>query len=184
MDGLTLYREIKRLRAETVAMIVTAFAGGSTTEEALRAGAWHVLPKPVDLYGLLRLVEEALGQPLVLLVDDDHELCESLWQILREQGYRVAIAHDAAGAVEHLRNAVYRVALIDMKLPGSDGSEVYRLIREANPQLRVILITGCRPEMDPIVQRVLDAGADEACYKPFDVPRLLCTLSRLAGISE
>jgi DNA-binding response OmpR family regulator len=184
MDGLTLYREIKRLRADIVAMLVTAYAGGSTTEEAIGAGAWHVLPKPVDLHGLLRLLKEAQGLPLVLLVDDDHELCECLWQILHEQGYRVAVAHDAPGAMEHLRNAAYRVALLDMKLPGCDGSEIYRLVRETNPQARVILITGCRPEMDRVVQRVLDAGADAACYKPFDVPRLLSTLNRLAGIPE
>src|SRR5262245_3151806 len=39
MDGLTLYREIKRLRAGTVAIVVTAYAGGTTAEEALAAGA-------------------------------------------------------------------------------------------------------------------------------------------------
>src|SRR6476469_3035726 len=38
MDGLTLYREIKRLRADTVAIVVTAYAGGETTAEALAAG--------------------------------------------------------------------------------------------------------------------------------------------------
>src|SRR4051794_29993890 len=41
MDGLTLYREIKRLRAGTVAIIVTAYASSVTAEEALTAGAWQ-----------------------------------------------------------------------------------------------------------------------------------------------
>src|SRR5271157_5148783 len=72
MDGLTLYREIKKLRAGTVAIVVTAYAGGRTTEEAQHAGAWQVLPKPVELRKLLGLVEQAVGQPLVLVVDDDH----------------------------------------------------------------------------------------------------------------
>src|SRR5690242_3728448 len=40
MDGLMLYREIKRLRAGTVAIVVTAYASGGTAEEALQAGAW------------------------------------------------------------------------------------------------------------------------------------------------
>src|SRR6516164_4621363 len=48
MDGLTLYREIKKLRADTVAIIVTAYATSATANEALTAGAWQVLPKPVD----------------------------------------------------------------------------------------------------------------------------------------
>ena len=48
MDGLTLYRELRKLRAETVAIVVSAFAAKSTTAEALSAGAWQVLPKPID----------------------------------------------------------------------------------------------------------------------------------------
>src|SRR3954451_11395778 len=78
MDGLTLYREIKRLRAGTVAILVTAYASGATSEEALAAGAWQVLPKPVDLRRLLALIERAQDEPLVLVVDDDRELCENL----------------------------------------------------------------------------------------------------------
>src|SRR5215218_4940185 len=49
MDGLTLYREIKKIRAGTVAILVTAYASGATSEEALAAGAWRVVPKPVHL---------------------------------------------------------------------------------------------------------------------------------------
>src|SRR5437016_13433914 len=60
MDGLTLYREIRKLRAGTVAIVVTAYAAGSAAEEALEAGAWQVLPKPVDFPRLLGLVSEAL----------------------------------------------------------------------------------------------------------------------------
>ena len=55
MDGLTLYREIKKQRAGTVSLLVTAFAGPATAEEALAAGAWKVLAKPVDFPKLLQL---------------------------------------------------------------------------------------------------------------------------------
>src|SRR5215468_9797383 len=82
MDGLTLYREIKRLRAGTVAIVITAYASGATSEEAIAAGAWQVLPNPCDVPRLLGLVKEAVGQPMVLLVDDDHDLCASLWDVL------------------------------------------------------------------------------------------------------
>src|SRR4051812_29650663 len=94
MDGLTLYREIKKLRAGTEAIVVTAYASSATAEEAVSAGAWQVLSKPVDLPKLMGLVDEALGQPLVLVVDDDPDLCANLWDLLRERGYRVAVAHD------------------------------------------------------------------------------------------
>src|SRR5271157_3244996 len=47
MDGITLYREIKKQRAGTVSLLVTAFAGAATADEALAAGAWKVVAKPV-----------------------------------------------------------------------------------------------------------------------------------------
>jgi CheY-like chemotaxis protein len=181
MDGLGLYREIKKLRAGTVALLVTAYASRATAEQALSAGAWRVVPKPVDSPRLLGLVDEALGQPLVLVVDDDRELCASLWDLLRERGYRVGLAHDAAEAAERVAEADYRVVLIDMRLPGGAGDEVLRRVRESSPQARTILITGHRPELDDAVARALAEGADAACYKPFDVPGLLDTLGALAG---
>ena len=95
MDGLTLYREIKKLQSGMVAFLVTAYAGGSVADQAITAGAWRVLPKPVDLPRLQSLIDEALGRPLVLVVDDDDDLCANLWDLLRERGYRLSIAHDA-----------------------------------------------------------------------------------------
>ena len=179
MSGLELYREIKKLRADTVAIIVTAYASGGTAEQAQSAGVWQVLPKPVDLPRLLSLVGQALVQPLVLIVDDDPDLGASLWDVLREQHYRVAVAHDEREAAQQLRDRAYRVVLIDMKLPHGDGAAVFRLVRQANPEARTVVITGHRTELDQRVQQVLAEGADAVCYKPFDVPQLLTTLQRL-----
>jgi two-component system, NtrC family, response regulator HydG len=181
MDGLTLYRELRKVQAETVAIVVTAFAGKATAEDALAAGAWRVLPKPVDFPRLLGLVDQALGQPLVLVVDDDPDLCANLWDLLRERGFRVALAHDDNEAARRLKDRNFKVVLIDMKLPHGDGAGVFRLVRQANPEARTVVITGCRSEVDQLLRRVLDEGADAVCYKPFDVPQLLAVLARLAG---
>jgi CheY-like chemotaxis protein len=181
MDGLTLYREIRRLRAETVAIVVSAFAGKDTSSQALAAGAWQVLAKPVDFPRLLGLVHEALDQPLVLVVDDDPDLCANLWDLLRERGYRVALAHDEAAAAARLAEADFKVVLIDMRLPTGDGGGVFRRVRRSNPQAHTVVITGYRSETEATVRQVLAEGADAVCYKPFDVPRLLKTLDRLTA---
>ncbi|HWB00187.1 MAG TPA: response regulator, partial [Pirellulales bacterium] len=83
MDGVELYRRIKEARSGTVAIVVTAYATSETAKSALNAGAWQVLSKPVDFGALLKLVDEALGEPLVLIVDDDLDLCDSLWDLFR-----------------------------------------------------------------------------------------------------
>jgi CheY-like chemotaxis protein len=179
MDGLTLYREIKKLRSGTVAIVVTAYAAGNTKTEALAAGAWQVLAKPVDLTKLLALVHEALVQPLVMVVDDDHDLCATLWDLLRERGYRVCLAHDEREAAQRLKDRQFKVVLIDMKLPTGDGASVFRAVRQTNPQARTVFITGHRSEMDQLINKAMEEGADGVCYKPFDVPRLLAALHQL-----
>jgi DNA-binding response OmpR family regulator len=180
MDGLTLYREIKKRRAGTVALLVTAYASKATTLEALAAGAWKVVSKPVDFAKLLRLVDEALSQPLVLLVDDDHDFCAALWDLLRDRGFRVSVAHDCREAVEQVKETPFRIVIIDIRLPDGDGSAVFHIVREANPQARTILITGHRSAMDQLLQRMIAERADAVSYKPFDVPELLRRLEELA----
>ncbi len=181
MDGISLYREIRKVQASAVALVVTAFASGAATDQALAAGAWRVLSKPVDLTRLLELVQTAVTQPLVMVVDDDHDLCNNLWDLLRDQGFRVGLAHDEAEAARHLGGQDYRVVLIDMKLQTGDGTQVFRLVREVKPEARTVVITGHREEMDALVQQVVSEGADAICYKPFDVPSLLATLQKLAS---
>jgi DNA-binding NtrC family response regulator len=153
MDGLELYREIKKLQSGTVAMVVTAYASSATAEEALTAGACQVLSKPVDFPRLLALVDQALGQPLVMVIDDDHDLCLNLWDLLHERGYRVSISHGEQEAANLLRERSYKVVLIDMKLPRGDGASMFQLVRETNPEARTIVITGHRSEMDLLVQK-------------------------------
>jgi DNA-binding NtrC family response regulator len=180
MNGLELYRRIKQISAGTVAMIVTAYAASDTACSALEAGAWKLIPKPVNIQNLLGLVDEAMSSPLVLVVDDDAELCENLWEILRGRGYRVHLAHNAQLAGEALRKHEFHVIMLDMKLPGQNGVGVLDLIKRINRRARTIVITGYPAEMEVRVEKALAAGAKAVCYKPFDVDLLLATVKRLA----
>jgi DNA-binding NtrC family response regulator len=184
MDGLELYREIKKRRPSIVAIIVSAYATGETVQEAHQAGASHVLSKPVDPARLLPLIDEAVEQPLVLVVDDDSDLCDSLWDLLHEKGYRIGMAHSEREATRLLRDDSYKVVLIDLKLPDGNGHSVFQAVREKSPDSRVILVTGHPAELEELVRRVLAEGADAVCYKPFDLPTLLDTVHRLADVSS
>jgi two-component system response regulator HydG len=180
MDGLELFKRIKEISHGTVAIVVTAYATSETARKIIDAGAWRIMPKPVDFSALLRHVDEALDQPLILVVDDDHDLCDTLWDLFREHGLRVHVAHDVDAAVERLRTNGFNVVLIDFRLPTGSGVDVLRSVREQNPQARTVLITGYRNEAELAIKQALDQGADAVCYKPFEVPELLELTSRLA----
>jgi DNA-binding response OmpR family regulator len=180
MSGLEVYREIRRLSAGTVAIVVTAYASSDTARSVLEAGAWRIVPKPIDFAELQRQVDAALNQPLVLVVDDDHELCDSLWDLFREQGYRICLAHDEGTAQARLGQREYQVVLIDMKLPEGDGTKVLQIVKRENPDARTLIITGFAGATKDSVQQALKSGADAVCYKPFDVDQLLKTVESLS----
>ena len=180
MDGLELYRRMRKVSAETVAIVVTAYASSDTAKSVLATGAWKILSKPVNIGGLLNTVAQALDSPLVLVVDDDHDLCENLWEILHERGYRVCLAHDLPDAEKKLAEHRFHVVLIDLKLPTGTGQALIRTLRNVDPEARAVLITGHRNELETQVQSALDAGANAVCYKPFDVHKLLSTVEILS----
>lgn len=179
MDGLTLYREIKNIRAEMVAMLVTAYAGDGKAEEAVAAGAWQVLAKPVDVPRLANLIAEAVQQPLVLVVDDDNDYCDNLWDLLRGNGYRVCVAHNANQAVEQLREST-RMVLLDLKLPDRSGTELFQEIHTSSPDARILVITGFPTDLQAKAGRLKEEGVDAVYCKPLDVPSLVATMDRLA----
>ena len=174
MDGVTVYRQIKRLRPETVAIVVSALSGSELAERAVEEGAAQVVAKPVDVPQLLAAIETSLAQPLVLVVDDDADFCENLWQILCKRGFRLALAHSPVEANRQLATKSFSIVLIDLKLPqAEEGEKIFRAVRETNPTARRILVTGFRDESVETIHRLLEQGVDAVCYKPIDVDNLL-----------
>jgi DNA-binding NtrC family response regulator len=180
MDGLELHRRIKEISSGTVAIVITAYASSDMARQILASGALQILSKPIDIPKLLNLVNEAVGQPLLLVVDDDEDLCETLWEIFHDKGYRVCTAHDLRQAEAQLQVHNYDVILVDMKLPQGSGLAILDMIRERNPSAESIVITGFRDELNEQVRQALASGARGVCYKPFDVPQLLNKVAELA----
>jgi DNA-binding NtrC family response regulator len=181
MDGVELYGLLRKVSAGTVAIIVTAYASTEAARSVLSAGAWQIVSKPVDFSRLLPLVQEALEQPLLLLVDDDHDLCQSLWDVLRQQDIRCCIAHSVDEAARSLSRRAYSVVLVDMRLPGGDGVDVVDAAWTVDDTTRVVLITGYRHDVNEQVRRALARGAHAVCFKPLDVDNLLGTVRTLLG---
>ena len=109
----------------------------------------------------------------VLVVDDEVELAEAVARGLRREGYAVDIANDGADALEKAIYNGYDLICLDITMPGMDGREVCRNIREhpLETQPRVLMLTA----RDGIDDRVggLDDGADDYLVKPFAFPELL-----------
>ncbi len=173
IDGATLYREIKRIRPSIAAIMVTAYAGSDGIKQAIEAGTWDVLQKPVNIAELLTKVEHAVQAPLILVVDDDESFCQSLWQILNERHYRVALAHNEFDGVSQINERRHQIVLVDVKLGASHGRSVIQRIAESDIKTSTILISGHHDEIDAILSEFGSHGVQAVCVKPINIDFLL-----------
>jgi DNA-binding NtrC family response regulator len=103
----------------------------------------------------------------VLLVDDEKDFLEVMGERLTSRGMDVSTSESAADAIEKIGNDVYDAVILDLQMPGMDGIEALRQIKEKRPEVQVILLTG-----HATVEKAVDAiklGAMDFIEKPADL---------------
>ena len=110
----------------------------------------------------------------ILIIDDDENIRTVLQAILEDEGYVIETADTAMKGIEKSETAFYNLALIDVRLPDMEGTELLTKLRETKPRMRKIVVTGF-PTMQNAVL-ALNKGADGFVLKPFDVEKILMTI--------
>jgi len=80
--------------------------------------------------------------PIVLCVDDNHTLRSLYWHVLSANGYRCIACESAAAALEAVRLLPVSVVTLDYDMPGQNGAELARSIREIRPAMPIMLVSG------------------------------------------
>jgi DNA-binding response OmpR family regulator len=112
------------------------------------------------------------GPPRVFVVDDNRDAADTLGMLLTLEGYDVRVAYDGDDAVREADDFEPDVALLDIGLPGRDGYQVARHIRQTqDDEVMLIAVTGYATDED--VARSLDAGFDYHFGKPANLGALL-----------
>ena len=101
----------------------------------------------------------------LLLADDEKGLCEFLEKFFKPRGYEVLIANNGQDALSIVKKEKPELVLLDVNMPGIDGLEVLRNIKNAYPQIKVIMVTVSDDADTRQKAKVL--GADEFVKKPF-----------------
>jgi DNA-binding response OmpR family regulator len=115
--------------------------------------------------------------PRVLVVEDDDAIAQVLTRSLRMEGYEVRVAEDGIGALEQAHGFLPDLVVLDLGLPGMDGLEVAKELRNRDDDVPILVLTA----RDAVESRVegLDAGADDYLVKPFERQELLARLRAL-----
>ncbi len=117
--------------------------------------------------------------PPILVVDDNHDNAEIIRQYLEIRGYPITVAHDGDEALALFETVRPAIVLLDVMMPGRDGWEVCRLMRQhpvLGKAVRIVMVTALDAWDDK--REALQLGADDYVEKPFDLPTLAKTVQR------
>lgn len=107
----------------------------------------------------------------ILIVDDEDEFTRILSERLAARGLTVDVADSGAAALEKVRARSFDVVVLDMVMPVMDGMETLKKLREENPELQVILLTGHATVEKGV--KAIQMGAADFLEKPADIDRLM-----------
>ncbi|MBI4454392.1 MAG: sigma-54-dependent Fis family transcriptional regulator [Acidobacteria bacterium] len=113
----------------------------------------------------------------ILVVDDEPNICQSIEKALERSGYQVATCADAVQALQLLEHRSVDLVLCDIRMPGMDGLELLLKIKELDPSISVVMITGYASIESAVAS--MKAGADDYVSKPFRPAELRAAVAKI-----
>lgn len=144
------------------------------TEEAFLAFLHrHNIPVPDDLREV-----EVVNSNRILIVDDEVQIAKAIQRVLRGAGYETALAQDGFRAGSKLVKDKPALMTLDLSMPGIDGYEVIKFVRETPGicHTRILVISALE---DDKLQEALEVGADACLQKPFANSELLASIEKM-----
>ena len=108
--------------------------------------------------------------PRMVIVDDEPEVLEELAEVFGEYGYEIETAREGEEALRKVKEKRPHVMLLDIRMPGMDGIEVLRRVREMDPSLGIIMVTAVMEE--GLAKEAMKLGAFDYITKPIDLDYL------------
>lgn len=118
----------------------------------------------------------------ILVVDDEHEFLELMQNRMQKRGFTVSVAPTGEEALDMVRQGSFDAMVLDVKMPGIDGIEVLRRVKEMKPELPVLLLTG-HASIEAAMTGV-ETGAVDYLLKPVPINDLIMRLRDIAARSE
>ena len=170
MNGVELFRHVHERKPELPVILMTAFALEGLVQEALREGAFTLLPKPFEIEHLVAALSSAVRGSVIVIVDDVKTYAESTAAALSSVGVRAVAVTDGRTALELVKKSAVDVAVVDMVMPGMSGADLINLLKVEAPHVICIAVSGY--DVEDMFRRVA-SHVHTILRKPIDPPRLV-----------
>lgn len=114
----------------------------------------------------------------ILLAEDEKRMAKALTELLRLEKYEVDAVNDGISALDAIECGIYDIIILDVMMPGLNGFQVAKKVREAGIQTPILMLTAKGEADDKVFG--LDSGADDYLTKPFVTKELLARLRALS----
>jgi DNA-binding response OmpR family regulator len=113
----------------------------------------------------------------ILLVEDEERLSQALVEIFKKNRMGIDTVYDGTDGLKYARTGIYDAVILDIMLPGMDGIEILKTLRQEHNSVPILLLTA----KDEVADKVLglDSGADDYMTKPFSTDELLARIRAL-----
>jgi two-component system response regulator HydG len=173
INGVETFKKIKAIQPAAVVIMMTAYSVDDLVSEALKEGAYGTMYKPIDIPKVNEFIERAKKSILILIVDDDLHTCETLSDILTEKRYHVLTVSSGKEAIKRVQETRFDLVFIDVKMPVMNGLEVYLSLKKIQSDIKVVMMTGYRQEVQDLVEEAIEQNAYTCLYKPLDVEKIV-----------
>ncbi|MCK5422089.1 MAG: sigma-54-dependent Fis family transcriptional regulator, partial [Deltaproteobacteria bacterium] len=120
--------------------------------------------------------QESVENIHILVVDDERIMQDSCSRILKKEGYKVIVADCGEGAIEEFDRKSFDLVLLDLKMPGMKGIETLSRLKELDPGVTILIMTGY-PSIETAV-KAIKLGAYDYITKPFTPDVLRIAINR------
>lgn len=193
MGGFAVIRELRKTPelSKLKVMAVTSFAMKGDREKALEAGFDEYVTKPIDTRKFVEIVKTilpvenmTLKKPIILCVDDEPANLKLIENILVPRGYEVISAANGEDALQKIKTLTIDLVLLDLMLPGMDGLQVSRKIKENKKYKNIPIIMHTAHSGVESYIKSLSGEVFAYIHKPFEIEELVRIVRAALGQSE
>jgi DNA-binding NtrC family response regulator len=183
MSGVETFIKMKEINPNAAVIMMTAFALEDEIKLAIKEGAYAVMHKPFNMEKMFDLIAECLeNRPLVLVVDDSVIERQLLLTLLDDKGYKMCSVETGEECLSQLAAKRYQVILLDISLPGMDGIETLKKVKELRPDTAVIMVSGHSEK--ELLEKAMKEGSYAYLHKPFDASMLVDVMEKCVASNK
>lgn len=179
-NGVESFREFRRRFPGAKVVMMTAYSLDNLMDVTTEKGVIGSFSKPLAFPEVEALLDRVRQDTRVLIVDDDVDFAREIRDMLEVAGFSVRSCFDGQTAIQRCLEEPFDAMVLDLRLPGASGAEVFRTVHEARPDLRIVAVTGFDEEALVTADHTIDPG--HVLHKPFNPDSLLRMLEHAPGV--